>query len=270
MADACIKAKTHYFDITGEYQVFEQLFAMDKAAQDAGVLLMPGVGFDVVPADCLAAYLKEKLPSADSLEMALLPVNGRLSGGTAITVVENIAEGGVVRRKGKIVKIFNGEITRSIDYGDKKRSSVAIPWGDVSTAYRSTGIPNITIYLSVPQIFITGMKTGNYFNFLLRSQSVKKSLTRLLKQLPAGPSAKARQKSRCVVWGEVKNASGKTQRAILELPETYTLTALTSVKIAQNILASEPAHGTKTPAQVFGKDFILQVEGVRRRDIAQG
>jgi len=267
MADACIKAKTHYLDIAGEYQVFEQLFAMDKAAQDAGVLLMPGVGFDVVPTDCLAAYLNEKLPSADSLEMALYPVNGKLSGGTAITILENVAEGGAVRRKGEIVKISNEEITRLIDYGDKKRWSAAIPWGDVSTAYRSTGIPNITVYVSVPHIAITGMKLGNSFNFLLGSDAVKKSLTWVIKQLPAGPDAEARKKSKCVIWGEVKNTSGETARAVIEIPDTYTLTSLTSVKIAQSILAKEPPHGFKTPAQVFGKNFIVEFDGVKRKEL---
>ncbi len=151
MANSCIKSKTHYLDITGEISVFEKIFRMDTAARESGVLLMAGVGFDVVPTDCLALYLKEKLPDANSLEMALLQKGGKLSHGTAITVAENIAEGCAVRRHGKIVKILAGELTRVIDFGDKKRKTVAIPWGDVSTAYRSTGIPNITIYNYVPQ-----------------------------------------------------------------------------------------------------------------------
>jgi len=267
MAGACIKAATHYLDITGEYEVYEKLFSMNKAAQKAGVLLMPGVGFDVVPSDCLALYLKEKLPSAYSLELVLRVINGKLSGGTAITIIENIVEGGVIRRKGKLKKVANGELTRVIDWGDKKRQTAAIPWGDVATAFRSTGIPDITVYISLPQIVVAIMKMGNYTNFIFRLKAVKKSITWLLKKLPAGPDAESRSKSKCIIWGEVKNTSGETHRAILELPETYTLTSWTSVKIAQHILASEPPHGTITPAQVFGKDFILQFDGVKRMDM---
>ncbi len=88
-----------------------------------------------------------------------------------------------------------------------------------------------------------------------------------IKKRPAGPTEEMRNKAKGVIWGEVKNSSGTVHQALLELPEGYTLTAWTSLKIAQNILSQEPPHGSKTPAQIFGKDFILQFEGVSRRDI---
>lgn len=263
MANACIKTNTHYLDITGEISVFEKIFLLDKAAQQANVLLMSGVGFDVVPTDCLALYLKEKLPDAVTLEMALLQKGGKLSHGTAITVAENMSEGGAVRRNGKIVKIPAGSLTRVIDFGDKKRNAVSIPWGDVSTAYRTTGIPNITIYNCVPESTIRAMKLSNYIGFLLRNRFVKNRIIASIKKRPAGPDETMRNSAASAIWGEVKNASGVTKRAILELPEGYTLTALTAVKIAQTILNTEPSHGSKTPAQVFGSDFILQFKGVR-------
>ena len=81
MANACIKAKTHYLDITGEYQVFENMFGLNEKATAAGVMLMSGVGFDVVPSDCLALYLKEKMPNADALDLALYMKGGRISHG---------------------------------------------------------------------------------------------------------------------------------------------------------------------------------------------
>ncbi len=268
MANACIKAKTHYLDITGEISVFEKIFRMNKAAEEAGILLMAGVGFDVVPTDCLALYLKEKLPDADSLEMALLQKGGKLSHGTAITIAENMSEGSAVRRNGKIVKILAGELTKVIDFGDKKRKTVSIPWGDVSTAYRTTGIPNITIYNYVPSSLITSMKLSNYIGFFLKTDFVKRRMINAIKKRPAGPTDEMRSNAKGVIWGEVKNPSGATHRAILELPEGYTLTAWTAVKIAKNILETEPPHGSKTPAAVFGKDFILQFTGVKRTDIA--
>jgi short subunit dehydrogenase-like uncharacterized protein len=267
MAKACIKAKTHYLDITGEISVFEKIFRMDKAATEAGVLLMPGTGFDVVPTDCLALYLKEKLPTAESLAMALYQKGGKLSHGTAITVAENMAEGGAVRRNGKIEKSAAGSLTRVIDFGDKKRKTVAIPWGDVSTAYRSTGIPNITIYNYVPEAVIRSMKLSNYIGFILRMGFVKKAMKNAIRKQPAGPTDEMRKNAKGIIWGEVKGPNGKAHHALLELPEGYTLTAWTAVRIAQNIMTTEPPYGAKTPAQVFGKDFILQFDGVKRRDI---
>ncbi len=268
MATACIKAQTHYLDITGEFDVFESLFAMDKRAKDAGVLLMPGVGFDVVPTDCLALYLKGKIPGADTLELALMMKGGRISHGTAITVAENLGESCIVRRNGKIEKIPNGTLVKQIKLEDRrKKDVVAIPWGDVSTAYRTTGIPNITVYNYLPEKVVSSMKFSNHIGFILRWRPVKNLIIQRIKKRPAGPSDEERKTSTSVVWGEVKNMFGASVRAMLELPEGYTLTALTALKIAQNVLEKEPPHGTLTPAAVFGADFILQFDKVKRIDL---
>jgi short subunit dehydrogenase-like uncharacterized protein len=67
MSEACIATSTHYTDITGEYQVFESLPDLDKKAKELNITIMPGTGFDVVPSDCLALHLKNRLPSATHL-----------------------------------------------------------------------------------------------------------------------------------------------------------------------------------------------------------
>lgn len=269
MAAACVKAKTHYLDITGEFDVFENLFDLDTQAKEAGVLLMPGVGFDVVPTDCLSLYLKGKIPGADTLELALIMKGGKISHGTAITVAENLGESCIVRRNGAIEKIPNGKLTKQIKLqGGRKKEVVAIPWGDVSTAYRTTGIPNITVYNQLPKRVIDSMRMSNYFGFLLKLRPVKNYIIRKIKNRPAGPNEEERTNSSTAVWGEVKNAFGANFRAMLELPEGYTLTALTALKIAQNVLKSEPPHGTHTPASVFGADFILQFDKVKRIDLS--
>ena len=267
MANACIKAKTHYLDITGEYQVFERIFKLNDAALQAGVMLMPGVGFDVVPTDCLSLYLSEKLGSVQSLDLALYMQGGKLSHGTAITIAENLGEACVIRRDGKLVKVPNAKLIRTIKIREEEKRAVAISWGDVSTAFRTTGIPNITVYNVLPQKLIDGMKLSNYLGFIMRMRVVKNFIISKIKKRPAGPDEAQRKASTSIVWGEVKNKAGGVQRAMLYLPEGYTLTALTALKIVESVLAKEPPHGSKTPAQVFGADFILQFEGVRRKDL---
>lgn len=91
MVEACLATGTHYLDITGEVEVFEALHALDGRASDAGVALLPGVGMDVVPSDCLAARLAERLPDATHLELALHSTGGP-SRGTARTQVEALGE----------------------------------------------------------------------------------------------------------------------------------------------------------------------------------
>ncbi len=94
----------HYLDITGEIAVFEGVKRMNDLALQAGLMLMPGVGFDVVPTDCMAAFLKQQQPDATHLKLAFATIGGKLSHGTSMTMAEGLGEGGAARINGKITK----------------------------------------------------------------------------------------------------------------------------------------------------------------------
>ena len=149
MADACLRTKVNYLDITGEIAVFEHLASRDADARTAGVVLLPGVGFDVVPSDCLAVHLKQRLPSANRLVLAFRS-SGRMSRGTMLTGLERATDGGMIRENGKLKPVPTAWRTRTIDFGDGPVRAMTIPWGDVATAFHSTGIPNIEVYLAAP------------------------------------------------------------------------------------------------------------------------
>ena len=149
MVEACLRMGKHYTDITGEISVFEAMAARDEEAKKAGIMLMPGVGFDVVPSDCLARHLKNRLPSATALTLAFYGM-GKISHGTQATMTMNAGQGGAIRRNGEITRVPAAWKTREIDFGEVKKTGVTIPWGDISTAFYSTGIPNIEVYAVVP------------------------------------------------------------------------------------------------------------------------
>src|SRR5271166_6071412 len=148
MAEACLTQSAHYLDITGEIDVFEALFARNAEAKRAGVTLFPGVGFDVVPSDCLAAHLKRRLPDATHLTL-YLSAGFNVSRGTAKTAIEGIADGARARRNGRLIMLARPD-TGSCDFGRGLRPTIQIPWGDVSTAFHSTGIPNIEVHVEAP------------------------------------------------------------------------------------------------------------------------
>src|SRR5690242_6510715 len=148
MVDACLAARAHYLDITGELEVFEAVLDRDAEARGRGIVLLPGAGFDVVPSDCLAALLKQRLPSATRLELAFAPL-GRSSPGTLKTSIESLPRGGMVRRGGKLLRVPPAHEVREIAFADKRRLAMSIPWGDVATAWRSTRIPDITVFIAV-------------------------------------------------------------------------------------------------------------------------
>ncbi len=267
MAKACIETRTHYTDITGEPEVFEGLWAMDAAAKSAGVMLLPGTGFDVVPSDCLAAHLKSRCPSATHLELAFRGRGGGVSHGTATTMAEGIPNGGLVRQDGRLTRVATAWKTREIDFGDGKPAHcMTIPWGDVVTAYKSTGIPNIMVYMGVPQGAARFLRLVRPALPILGTRPAQAILKKRIDRAPAGPDDQAREKGSNELWGEARAADGKTVVSRLRTPEGYTLTARMALRIASKVCGGELTPGFQTPSTAYGKDLILELPGTERMD----
>jgi short subunit dehydrogenase-like uncharacterized protein len=267
MSEACIATKTHYTDITGEYQVFEMLSKLDVKAKELGITMMPGAGFDVVPSDCLAVHLKKKLPSATHLQLAFTMSKGGLSRGTSKSMTEGLGDGGLIRKDGQLEYCPLGSKVLEIDFGPFKTKTLCIPWGDISTAWRSTGIPNIEVYTGATDRMIANAKRSNYFNWLLRMRWVKNFLLNQIDKRPAGPSEEKRESGRSFLWGKVWDASGKECVSRLETLSGYSLTAQTAVLMAEKIIAGNFKAGYQTPAMAYGAELILEVAGTKRTDL---
>lgn len=260
VVDACLRTGASYLDITGEISVFEAVFARDAEAHKAGSVLIPGAGFDVVPSDCLAASLADALPEAGSLDLAFAAAGGP-SAGTAKTSLENLPRGGAVRRDGKIVRVPTAWRTMTVPFRDRARTAVSIPWGDVSTAYYSTGIPNIVVYMAMPERVIRTLKLVRPLLPLAGLGPVQSLLKSLVEKRVTGPDERARREGRSHLWGRVSAPTGATVEGTLETPEGYELTMRTAVEIARRILEGAVEPGAKTASMAFGPRFISEIDG---------
>jgi short subunit dehydrogenase-like uncharacterized protein len=268
LTDACLRAGTHYLDITGEELVLEAQAGRDAEARAAGVVLLPGVGFDVVPTDCLAAHLKGRLPTATRLVVAFRS-SGRLSRGTALTALEGIADGGLVRKGGVLTPVPAAGKTRAVDFGDgRPEKAILIPWGDVATAYRSTGIGDIEVYMAAPRALRVAARLTRYVGWLLRRQAVQGWLGRRVRAGPEGPTEAERRANRCQIWGAVADPAGRTAVARLETPDGYDLTVDAALAAVSRVRAGAVGPGYHTPSTAFGPDFVLELPGVTRADEA--
>ena len=263
MIEACLQTGVHYIDINGDIAVFEMLKKYDAAAKEKNMMVMPGVGFDVVPTDCIALQLKNKMPDATHLKLAFASVGGGLSHGTSITMAGKIGEGGAARENGQIVRKPLGEKGMWVDFGKKKLFVMTIPWGDVSTAHTTTGIPNIETYTGMAPKIYQMLKLQWAFNWLLKTEFVRSIIRKKIKANPAGPSDEQRKKSSSMVWGEVSNAKGETLSAAISCLDGYTLTAHSSLMIAKKILADNFKPGYQTPAGCYGDHLIMEVPGTK-------
>jgi short subunit dehydrogenase-like uncharacterized protein len=263
MIEACLRKGVHYLDITGEIGVYEM--AKRKYHEQAlakGLMLMPGVGFDVVPTDCMALHLKLRMPDATHLKLAFAGLGGGVSRGTATTAAMGLGEKSAVRKDGQISAVPLGHKGMYVDFGPKKLFVMSIPWGDISTAYTTTGIPNIETYMGMAPKMYKMLKFQFLFNWLLRTSFMREKQLKKIRQGPPGPTDEQRARSKSLVWGEVKNAKGDTLDARLQVPEGYTLTAITSLLITRKVLAGNFKAGYQTPAGCYGEQLILEVPGV--------
>lgn len=268
---ACLAAGAHYLDITGEIDVFEAAHALDGAARDAGSVLCPGVGFDVVPTDCVAAVLAESLPDATYLALAFDWL-GRPSRGTARTSFEGLRGGGRIRSAGRIVPVAHAFREREIDFGGgAARTAVTIPWGDVSTAYRTTGIPNIETYVAMPPQQVRWLRRLNRLAPLLRLGVVRSFVERRIDRSPPGPDAAERAAAPTRIWGEAQAPSGESRVARLLVANGYDVTVHAALGLLAIVLARpQAAGGYFTPSQLGGPRFIESLPGSGRIEVVPG
>jgi short subunit dehydrogenase-like uncharacterized protein len=268
MVESCLRTGTHYLDITGEIDVFEGIHAEHDRAEEAGVMLLPGVGFDVVPTDCTAAHLAERLPDADRLELAFHAEVG-VSPGTAKTAVGNLDEGGRVRRNGHLERVPIAHESRTVDFGwgHDDLHAAAIPWGDVSTAYYTTGIGDVTVYQSMHPKSARNLRLAGRLGPLLGVGPVQSALAWLIVRFVVGPDAEELASEDAYVWGEARTHDGERAVTRLRCPHTYATTVETALAVVDRVLFDDAPVGFQTPAGAYGPDLILDVEGAEREDV---
>ena len=262
MIDACLTSRAHYLDITGEIDVFLAARRRHADAQAAGIVICPGVGFDVIPTDCMAAVLKEALPDATHLVLAF-DARGPMSPGTARTMVRSLRlgkRGSRVRRNGVLGEVPLAQSWRRIDFPGGSATAIAIPWGDLATAWFSTGIPNIETYAVVPRAAVIASRALNWVRPLLASAPGQTLLYRLANRV-SGPSEEQLATGRCRLWGEVRNAVGNQRTAKLETANGYRLTADGTIMAVQSLMTNMPPGGYYTPSMLLGARCVERLPG---------
>ncbi|WP_333992597.1 saccharopine dehydrogenase family protein [Pseudomonas sp. S3(2024)] len=260
MIEACLRAGAHYLDITGEIAVFEHAQSLNERARAAGSVICPGVGFDVVPTDCVAAALKDALPDATHLALGF-DSRSSFSPGTAKTSIEGLAQGGKVRRDDKIVSVPLAYRVRRIDFGAGEKLAMTIPWGDVSTAWHTTGIANIEVFIPGSAGMIRGARLANWIRPLLGLSFVQRLLKARIGKTVTGPDQAKRADQGTYVWGEARNARGESKVARVHTANVYSLTIDAALAVVGYLLQTTPPGGAYTPARLLGADLVTHLPG---------
>ncbi|MBS7457051.1 saccharopine dehydrogenase family protein [Coralloluteibacterium stylophorae] len=266
---ACLERGVHYLDLSGEIDVFAHCHALDAEARARGVVVLPGVGFDVTATDGVGARLHRAVPAATSLVLAF-ETRGRPSPGTVGTLIEGLAAGGRVRRAGALCEVPLAATLREFacppqaqGEPERRRCAISVPWGDLYTAGVSTGIPDVEVFMATPPRRARWIRRLRPLAVLARVPALRRMLHRHLLARLRGPDAEARRRHGAMVWGEIRDAGGNAASLRLRLPNAYDFTVEAALA-AVGRLRCGLAHGTgfHTPTTLFGVDFVFGLPGV--------
>jgi short subunit dehydrogenase-like uncharacterized protein len=266
MLDAVVEAGTHYVDLTGENHVIQAQLDRDKEFKRANIMVMPAVGYDVVPTDCLNVYVAGKIASPTHLMVVLngdyTPVEGaQASRGTMKSALEMLGRPLLKRENGEMVAMNPPKVLHRQE-GGQQQTLLQIPWADMMTSYVSTGIPNIEVFQ---------IQEGELPSWLLRvarSDAGRRVLGWLIDTFaPVGPPPDAQEKRQTQIVSTVSNAAGDTASAELITPEAYLLTFHSTLLVARRVIDGHWEPGFQTVGKVYGPDLVLEVPGVSRVDL---
>ncbi|MCC6850230.1 MAG: saccharopine dehydrogenase NADP-binding domain-containing protein [Deltaproteobacteria bacterium] len=265
IADACLERGAHYLDLCAEVSVLERLAARHAAARARGVMLMPAVGFDVVPTDCLAAHLARRVRRARALTIAVSRPFF-LSPGSAKTLLENVVLG-VARRDGALRPLRLGSVERAFDLGPHPVACLNVSAADLVTAYHTTGIREITTFVEATPL-LRLLPLGPLCAPWLRTPvgaALGRALSDVLWGTPPRGADSATWRMACVA--EIEDGRGGRARARLTTPEAYAFTGATAGAIAARVARGDVEAGFQTPGRVFGPDLVLGFADVAREDL---
>lgn len=265
LLDGCLRAGVHYLDLSGEVEAFDIAAGADAAARARGVMVLPGIGFDVVPSDCLAVHLARRLPGAERLELhiSLAPL---ISRGSAATVAAQLGRPVYVRRAGVLRPLMLRSQLRWVDFGGGVRPALAASWGDLVSAHHSTGIDDIQVFFEAHLRNAPSLLAQPLLAALPTPRWVAAALGRYIDRMPAGPGSAARRGQRSVIVGEVWRGRQRA-RSRLSTGEHYTFTARAGAAVVQRVLRGSRRGGFQTPGRLLGADFVMSFDDVVRQDL---
>jgi len=243
LMEACIAGGVHYLDVSAEYRVYALAESLSERAAAAGVMLLPGVGWHVVPSDCLALYVAAKVAHPQSLRIAF-QVADTMSRGSAATVGEMRSVGLLVRAGGIIVAKLDAA-PEHFDFGAGPVDSVPVSFGDLVTAWKSTGIPNISMFVNMK----------------------KNVLPAGVAAVAEGPSLEERTANPASFVVEVTGIDGTVVRARMDTVNGYTYTPMVAIEALRLLAAGQAKFGFQTPATVFGAGFAASIADTRVIDM---
>lgn len=262
LVEACLRTKTHYMDLTGDLEIYDFLYSLDDVARESNILIMPGVGFNIIATECVAAHTVKKLPSCDSLDI-VMATQAKPSKGTFKQMIMLLPRGGFEIKENALHQSSIQKSDLDVKFPDKNRTTFTIPIGELIACHKSLGIPNIQTHYALSSSW--AMMADNMIDIIAKFSSKsygKKVLTGFAANYAKGPSKESMLKDKAYVYAKASSEEGIYAETMIQTPEPYYFTVLIAVEAIKRVLEGDYV-GALTPVEAFGSSFIFEVEGVK-------
>jgi short subunit dehydrogenase-like uncharacterized protein len=267
---AAIDTGTHYVDSTGEQSFIQMVFERHGAdAERAGVALVPAIGFDYLPGDCIARLAAEGHEPLEELVIAYHVDGFRLSRGTLRSAMEAMKGGGVIYEGGDWRPAPGGVFRASFDFPEPPghQTMSRYPSGEVITVPRHTQTRRVVSLLSTRTALpnAVGAELMPYlqpgFELAMRTP-LRGLLQEGVRLLPEGPPEDARHAAAWTVVADAHGEDGRTSRVVARGEDVYGVTAVILVHAATLLSAPDfDGTGALAPAAAFDPVAFLNFLG---------
>ena len=268
---AAILTRTHYVDSTGEQPFIRMVFDRHgRAAEQAGVALVPALGFDYAPGDCLARLTARGLEPLQELVMAYDVDSFGMSRGTLRSALEILKGGDVVYRDESWQPAPTGVARARFDFPPPlgRRAVGRFASGEVITVPHHTRTRAVTSLMTTTtgapvRALAPALPYATPAIALTLRTPLRGLIAKTLRALPEGPPPEARRDASFTIVAVARALDGRSRRGVLRGSDVYGLTARSLVEGAQ--LLSEPGHGRRgalAPAAAFDPARFLDALGL--------
>ncbi len=263
---AAVARRATYLDSTGESAFIRDMRErVGRRAADAGVPLIPALGYDYLPGNLAGALaLRRAGPDASRLDVGYFaPGMAGVSGGTMASSVGMMLMPSFRFDDGRLVDDRLGARTRTFRIGADEAVTVAVGGTEhLFLPALAPGLRTVGVYLgwfgSLARFAPYAAAVARGVTAVPGAMSVLTSSAARFRGSAGGPDAEARARGASLVVAEVQDPDGRTlARVDLTGPDPYTLTGRLLAWAATTALGGA-VHGAGVlgPVQAFGLDEL--------------
>ena len=266
VVEAAVETRTHYLDSTGEQTFMKRVFDQyGRRAKTQGVAVVPAMGFDYLPGDCIARLAAAPHEPLEELVLAYAMSGFGASQGTLLSALEMLKGGDFVYTGGNWKPAPIDTSRRTFDFPGQvgRQAMIRYPSGEVLTVPRHTRTRKVTsligarAFVPLPALAPVLPLTMPAVSLALRTP-LQRVLGKAVGRLPEGPEEADRRAARFTIVALARGADGGEGRGVVRGSDPYGLTAVTLVHGAERMSGDGYAEaGVLAPAEAYDPESFL-------------